>query len=88
MPAEAGGRTFMSDRFIIELNSGAVGIVVRDCGAFRFYAANHAFDRLEGRLFNTPQDAHNAAVRHQAGREGRPRTCQSPQPPLGPELED
>ena len=60
----------MSDRFIIELNSGAVGIVVRDCGAFRFYAANHAFDRLEGRLFSTPQAAHKAAVRHQAARGG------------------
>lgn len=61
----------MSDRFIIELGSEPAGIVVRDGGAFRFFAANRDFHRLEGRRFNTPRDAQKAAVRHQAARQGR-----------------
>jgi len=70
----------MSDRFIIELDSEAAGIVIREGGAFRFYAANRDFHRLEGRLFNTPQAAHKAAVRHQAARG---RSMQEPARPRG-----
>jgi len=58
---DAGGRTFMPESFIIELQSLVAGIVVREGGAFRFYAANRAFNLLEGRLFNTPRDAQKAA---------------------------
>jgi len=83
----------MSDRFIIELESEPAGIVVRDGGAFRFYAAARAFDRLEGRLFNTPRDAHRAAARHQTASEprsacGRPAHGQRRSAPsAGPEPE-
>ena len=66
--AEAGGRIFMSDSFIIEVRSEAAGIVVRDGGGFRFYAASRAFDPLEGRMFNTPRDAEKAALRQATAR--------------------
>jgi hypothetical protein len=50
----------MPESFIIELQSQVAGIVVREGGAFRFYAATRAFNLLEGRLFNTPRDAQKA----------------------------
>jgi hypothetical protein len=61
----------MSDSYIIEVRSEAAGIVVRDGGGFRFYAANRAFDPLDGRVFNSPRDAEKAAQRQVAA--GPPR---------------
>jgi hypothetical protein len=57
---DAGGSTFMGESFIIELQSQVAGIVVREGGAFRFYAATRAFNLLEGRLFNAPHHAQKA----------------------------
>jgi len=60
----------MSDNYIIEIRSKSTGItveagiVVRDGHRFRFYAATHAFDSLEGRLFKSPKAAESAAFRH------------------------
>ena len=60
----------MSDNYIIEIRPKAVGItvqagiVVRDGRKFRFFAATHAFNRLEGHLFNSPRQAEKAALRH------------------------
>ena len=53
----------MSDRYIIEVGSQQAGIVVRDPGGFRFFAAAQIFFELEGRLFRTARDAERAAAR-------------------------
>ena len=53
----------MSDRYVIEVGSKQAGIVVRDPGGFRFFAASQIFYQLEGRLFRTARDAERAAAR-------------------------
>jgi hypothetical protein len=52
----------MSDTYIIEVRSQAAGIVVRDKAGFRFFAANHFFHSLEGRLFRNAREAERAAL--------------------------
>jgi hypothetical protein len=59
-----------SSAFIIEVHSRAAGIVVRDGRVFRFHAATHAFNELDGRDFRTPGEAHKAAIRHVAAQAG------------------
>jgi hypothetical protein len=55
--------------YIIEVRSRPfgktvpAGIVIRDGNQFRFFAATHAFDRLEGQLFKNPKEAEKAALR-------------------------
>ena len=68
----------MSDNYIIEIRPTAAvtvqaGIVVRDGRGFRFFAATHAFNPLEGHLFKNPREAERAALRHVTGvsRQGR-----------------
>jgi len=51
----------MSDSYIIEVSSGAAGLVVRDGGRFRFFAASSEFSDLEGRSFSNPREAEKAA---------------------------
>jgi hypothetical protein len=57
----------MSDNYIIEIKPEIVGatvqagIVVRDGHRFRFFAATHAFDALDGQLFASPKAAERAA---------------------------
>jgi hypothetical protein len=55
----------MSDTYIIEVNSKAAGIVVRDpdSSGYRFFAASHRFNSLEGRLFRSAREAERAAIR-------------------------
>jgi len=59
----------MTDNYIIEISPRSAGvtfqagIVVRDGGSFRFFAASRAFDALEGRRFNDPKAAERAALR-------------------------
>jgi hypothetical protein len=53
--------TQMSDTYIIEVSSQAAGIVVRETAGFRFFAASHRFNRLEGRLFRNAREAERAA---------------------------
>ena len=53
----------MSDTYIIEIASQAAGIVVRDAGGYRFFAASHRFNRLEGQLFRNAREAEQAARR-------------------------
>jgi hypothetical protein len=53
----------MSDTYIIEVHSQAAGIVVRNPGGFRFFAANHRFNALEGQLFRNARQAERAAIR-------------------------
>jgi hypothetical protein len=68
----------MSDNYIIEIRPNEAGItvqagiVVRDGSGFRFFAATHAFNPLEGLLFKNPRAAEKAALRQVtgAGRRG------------------
>ena len=57
----------MSDTYIIEVSSQAAGIVVRDPDGFRFFAASHRFNRLEGQLFRNAREAERAAIRVATG---------------------
>jgi hypothetical protein len=69
----------MSNSYIIEIHAKALGItveagiVVRDGRYFRFYAATHAFNSLEGQLFKSPKAAEAAALRHIVERSMRGR---------------
>jgi len=53
----------MSDTYIIEVGSKAAGIVVRDPDGYRFFAATHRFNALEGQLFRNAREAERAAIR-------------------------
>ena len=53
----------MSDNFIIEINSLAAGIVVRNADGYRFFAASHRFNAMEGQLFRSANEAERAALR-------------------------
>jgi hypothetical protein len=53
----------MSDTYIIEVGSQAAGIVVRDAAGYRFFAATHRFNVLEGQLFRNAREAERAAIR-------------------------
>jgi hypothetical protein len=78
VPKRAGQRpaagAFMYDTYIIETRKGAAGIVVRDGSGFRFFAASHAFNGLEGQFFGTAKEAEAAAQRHLDGAGARSRT--------------
>jgi hypothetical protein len=52
----------MSDSYIIEVGSTPAGIVV-DSGGYRFFAASHRFNRLEGQFFRSAREAERAARR-------------------------
>ena len=58
----------MSDTYIIEVSSQTAGIVVRDADGYRFFAATHRFNRLEGQLFRNAREAERAARRLAEGR--------------------
>jgi hypothetical protein len=53
----------MSDTYIIEVGSQSAGIVVRNKNGYRFFAASHRFNRLEGQLFRNAREAERAAIR-------------------------
>jgi hypothetical protein len=53
----------MSDSYIIEVGSQPAGIVVRNPEGYRFFAATHRFNRLEGQTFRNPREAERAAIR-------------------------
>jgi len=53
----------MSDTYIIEVSSQAAGIVVRSPDGYRFFAATHRFNPLDGRLFRNAREAERAAIR-------------------------
>jgi hypothetical protein len=51
----------MHSAYIIEIDEEAVGIAARDRGGFRFHAAVHAFNRLDGQIFPSVREATRAA---------------------------
>lgn len=60
----------MSDSYIIEVSSKPAGIVVRDKGGYRFFAASQDFTALEGHYFSSAREAERAATRFKLGRAG------------------
>src|ERR1700756_3111533 len=62
-PRTVNRTCLMSDTYIIEVSSQAAGIVVRDRGGFRFFAATHRFNALEGQVFRNAREAERAARR-------------------------
>ena len=52
----------MSDSYIIEVRSEPAGIVVRDRGGFRFFAASEAFQRMDGQVFRAAREAEREAL--------------------------
>jgi hypothetical protein len=52
----------MSDTYIIEVRSEPAGIVVRDRGGFRFFAASETFQRMEGQYFRSAREAEREAL--------------------------
>lgn len=73
----AAGSHVMSDNYIIEVQTGAAGLVVRDGQKYRFFSADRAFDALDGHLFATPRAAEKAAILH-ARAPRRPRGTVDP----------
>ena len=57
----------MSDTHIIEVGSQPAGIIVRAPGGYRFFAASHRFNRLEGQIFRNAREAEHAARRLASG---------------------
>ena len=57
----------MSDTYIIEVSSKAAGIVVRTEEGYRFFAATHRFNALEGQTFRNAREAERAAIRLAGG---------------------
>lgn len=51
------------DNYVIEISSGAVGVIVRERGGFRFFSSSRNFDALDGQSFSSPQQAEAAAMR-------------------------
>jgi len=58
----------MSDTYIIEVGSGPAGIVVKDKAGFRFFASDHRFNPLEGRLFRSAREAERVARELSSGK--------------------
>jgi|SRR5712664_1112228 len=56
-------RLEMSENYIIEIGSQAAGIVVRNPDGYRFFAATHRFNPLEGQLFHNAREAERAVRR-------------------------
>jgi hypothetical protein len=67
----------MFDNYIIEVRPPTAGvtfqagIIVRDGRDFRFFAASHIFEPLEGQRFNSPKTAEQAALRRLASLASR-----------------
>ena len=59
----------MSDSYIIEVRSQAAGIVVRNPDGYRFFAASHRFNPMEGQLFRNAREAERAARRLATGEQ-------------------
>ena len=53
----------MSQTYIIEVASQPAGIVIHSPEGYRFFAASHRFNRLEGQIFRNAREAERAARR-------------------------
>ncbi len=63
LPAmEVMSETFEFDAYVIEVQGQTAGIVARDGRGYRFHAATHPFNSLDGRNFASPLQAEKAAM--------------------------
>lgn len=51
----------MSEAYVIEAAGAAAGVVIRERGGFRFFAATPQFSAIEQQLFRRTADAERAA---------------------------
>ena len=51
----------MVKAYVIEIDDEAVGIAAQDDSGYRFHAAGHAFNALDGQRFSTVRQATAAA---------------------------
>ncbi len=56
--------------YIIEIETGAAGIVIAEGRGYRFYSAAKPYARLEGAIFATPRQAEIAVLAHQKRHRG------------------
>lgn len=49
------------EAFVIEASDVAAGVIVRQEGGYRFFAANESFQSLDGSVFKHPKAAQRAA---------------------------
>jgi hypothetical protein len=61
----------MSDAFVIEAGDAAAGVLVREQGGWRFFAAGAPFHVLDSLRFRSPREAERAAARLVPVRPGR-----------------
>lgn len=50
----------MSNAYVIEVDGGAAGVVVRENRSFRFYASDRRYSRLEGSRYGSLEEAERA----------------------------
>jgi hypothetical protein len=75
LPAmEVMSGTFEFDAYVIEVQGQTAGIVARDGRGYRFHAATHPFNSLDGRNFASPLQAEKAAMALATLSLNRPRT--------------
>lgn len=58
----------MREAFVIEIDDLSVGIVQRERGGFRFFAAHRDWWGLDGHFYRNVGSAQHAAERHRAQR--------------------
>jgi hypothetical protein len=81
MPAvRVMSRTFEFDAYVIEVQGQTAGIVARDGRGYRFHAATHPFNSLDGRNFASPLQAEKAALALVTVPLNRPRNGGQPRP--------
>lgn len=52
----------MSNAYVIEVDGGAAGVVVRENRSFRFYASDPRYSRLEGSRYGNLEEAERAVA--------------------------
>jgi hypothetical protein len=50
-----------NNAFVIETADTAAGVIVRQANGYRFFAADHQFNLLDGSIFKSPKAAQQAA---------------------------
>jgi hypothetical protein len=81
LPAmEVMSGTFEFDAYVIEVQGQTAGIVARDGRGYRFHAATHSFNSLDGRNFASPRQAEKAALALVTEPLNRPRNGRQPRP--------
>ena len=73
LPALKQRSRHMSETYIIEVASQPAGIVVRNDEGYRFFAASHRFNRMEGQVFRNAREAERLGTQTQPHPRDAPR---------------